>query len=299
MLSLIRQNILESATRYFSMNGYAATSIQDIADDCGIAKGSLYKFFQSKEDLFIAFHDSQQNALYSEIESIRANDTISLKEAFILETACHFKFFLNNKFIMHDIKELGPSKGQIAPYFYRLRANHLMYSKDGLLRFLGGEIEPNIWDLVMMYSGTMREYIFLIVFENKPLIVSDVAAYIVDRIEEMASCIIQKKTEPILQSVVMNDYLQCELEGRTISFAACRTNLLENLLSTIKELPITNFRKAELSDAVIILQEELAKESPKSVLVRALLEFVGQQHELSNSTKLIEKYVALQQGHCN
>ncbi|MBP1994448.1 AcrR family transcriptional regulator [Paenibacillus eucommiae] len=295
-MSIIRQNIMESAARYFSEHGYAATSIQEIADDCGIAKGSLYKFFQSKEDLFIAFHEAQQEALYTRVESIRADAALSLREVFILETECHFEFFLNNKFIMHDIKQLDASKGPIAPYFLQLRANLLKYSKEGLIRLLGEQFRPNIWDLVIMYNGIVREFIFLLLYENKPLNIKEIAVYIVDRVEEMAACIVQKKTQPLLSNTMMNHYMQCEKAGKSILIKEYRTSLLANLLSTTKELSITNFRKEELSDAITMLQEELAKESHKSVLVHALLDFVGKEHELKPIVRQLERYVCVKQA---
>lgn len=284
---------MESASRHFSLQGYAATSIQEIADDCGIAKGSLYKFFQSKEDLYVAFHDSQHIALETEIESIRSDASRSPREVFILETECHFKFFLNNKFVMHDIKELKDSNGDFSPYFLRLRASHLKFSKDGLTRLLGEDIGHYIWDLVMIYNGIVREFIFLLLFENKPLNVKEVAGYIVDRVEEMAACLVQKKTKPILQEALMNEYMQCEMAGKKISIAAYRTSLLDDLSSTLKELPTTNFRKAELSDAIALLQGELDNDKPKAVIVHALLDFIGKEHELQYIVKQLERLVCL------
>ncbi|MCQ6557117.1 TetR/AcrR family transcriptional regulator [Paenibacillus mendelii] len=292
-MSIIRQKIMESASRHFSLQGYAATSIQEIADDCGIAKGSLYKFFQSKEDLYVAFHDSQHIALETEIESIRSDASRSPREVFILETECHFKFFLNNKFVMHDIKELKDSNGDFSPYFLRLRASHLKFSKDGLTRLLGEDIGHYIWDLVMIYNGIVREFIFLLLFENKPLNVKEVAGYIVDRVEEMAACLVQKKTKPILQEALMNEYMQCEMAGKKISIAAYRTSLLDDLSSTLKELPTTNFRKAELSDAIALLQGELDNDKPKAVIVHALLDFIGKEHELQYIVKQLERLVCL------
>ncbi|WP_391116615.1 TetR/AcrR family transcriptional regulator [Psychrobacillus sp. L3] len=289
-MSIIRQNIIESATRHFSENGFAATSIQEIADDCGIAKGSLYKFFQSKEDLYITFHDSQQMAMYTKIENIRADATLSLREVFILETECHFEFFLNNKFIMHDIKKMNTSKGQFAPYFLRLRANHLKYSMECLIRFLGEVVHPNIWDLVTMYNGIAREFIFYVIYENKPLNIREIAVYIADRIEELAECILQKKTKPILQNSIMENCMQYEMEGNSIPVGEYRTSLLGNLLSTVKELSVTNFRKAELGESITLLQEELAKEAPKSILIHALLDFIGKEHALNNIVSQLKRY---------
>lgn len=43
--------IFEAAARLFSEKGYAATSLQDLADAVGLQKGSLYHYIDSKEDL--------------------------------------------------------------------------------------------------------------------------------------------------------------------------------------------------------------------------------------------------------
>ena len=45
------QEVLDTAVRLFSEKGYAATSIQDLADDLGMLKGSLYYYIDTKETL--------------------------------------------------------------------------------------------------------------------------------------------------------------------------------------------------------------------------------------------------------
>ena len=45
------QHILEAAMDLFSERGFETTSIQDIAQTAGIAKGTVYLYFKSKEDL--------------------------------------------------------------------------------------------------------------------------------------------------------------------------------------------------------------------------------------------------------
>ena len=45
------EEIHRAAARIFHRKGYAATSLQDIADEVGILKGSLYYYIDSKEDL--------------------------------------------------------------------------------------------------------------------------------------------------------------------------------------------------------------------------------------------------------
>lgn len=48
------EDIVDAAAQLFSEQGYAATSIQDIADSVGILKGSLYHYIHTKEDLLHA-----------------------------------------------------------------------------------------------------------------------------------------------------------------------------------------------------------------------------------------------------
>ena len=49
-----RQQLLDQATGLFRARGYSATSIDDIVKACGITKGSLYYYFESKEELALA-----------------------------------------------------------------------------------------------------------------------------------------------------------------------------------------------------------------------------------------------------
>jgi len=51
------QEILDVAQAFFARKGYDATSIQDIIDEVGIAKGTFYHYFRSKSDLLDAVVD--------------------------------------------------------------------------------------------------------------------------------------------------------------------------------------------------------------------------------------------------
>src|ERR1700742_1512223 len=58
------QDVLEAAVRVFHKKGYASSSIQDIADEVGVLKGSLYHYIDSKEDLLARlFEDSAAHFL--------------------------------------------------------------------------------------------------------------------------------------------------------------------------------------------------------------------------------------------
>ena len=46
-----RNEIYDVAIQVFNRKGYATASVQEIADEIGVLKGSLYYYIDSKEDL--------------------------------------------------------------------------------------------------------------------------------------------------------------------------------------------------------------------------------------------------------
>jgi len=49
-----KDRMVEAAAMLFAQNGYAGTSVADIAVQAKIGKGTVYEYFNSKEDLFFA-----------------------------------------------------------------------------------------------------------------------------------------------------------------------------------------------------------------------------------------------------
>lgn len=47
-----KQNIVDAAARSFSMFGYKATTMDQVAKIASVAKGTIYTFFKNKEELF-------------------------------------------------------------------------------------------------------------------------------------------------------------------------------------------------------------------------------------------------------
>lgn len=54
MRTATREKIQEAAIKLFSRKGFAATSVQDIAEEAGISTGLMYRHYKSKDDLFVA-----------------------------------------------------------------------------------------------------------------------------------------------------------------------------------------------------------------------------------------------------
>jgi TetR/AcrR family fatty acid metabolism transcriptional regulator len=60
--------ILDAALKTFVRRGYPATKVAEIAFEAGVAEGTLYNYFQSKEDLLLALFDEKWGGIIDEIK---------------------------------------------------------------------------------------------------------------------------------------------------------------------------------------------------------------------------------------
>ena len=64
-----REEILDAATKLFAKQGYAETDTQQLADKLGVGKGTLYRYFPSKRELFLAAADRGMRRLCEFIDA--------------------------------------------------------------------------------------------------------------------------------------------------------------------------------------------------------------------------------------
>lgn len=60
-----RAAIVDAAMRHFAEHGYEATRVQDIAQELGIAKGSVFQHFGDKQGLFVAAYRRAVTAFHA------------------------------------------------------------------------------------------------------------------------------------------------------------------------------------------------------------------------------------------
>jgi AcrR family transcriptional regulator len=65
-----RRAILLGAARAFARGGFDATNMDQIAHECGLAKGHIYHYFRSKEDIFTEIRCERVTRLIERFETI-------------------------------------------------------------------------------------------------------------------------------------------------------------------------------------------------------------------------------------
>jgi AcrR family transcriptional regulator len=93
----VREAILDAALGCFAQTGYEGTSVDDVAAAAKKSVGTLYNYFPSKEQIFLAL---AMRELQSDLEAIRAN--LHAARSFDEALGCLFGYVLHGFRSGHD-----------------------------------------------------------------------------------------------------------------------------------------------------------------------------------------------------
>lgn len=75
-----RQQIIDGAKIVFMQKGFDAASMNDITRQAGVSKGTIYVYFQNKEELFAALIETERNRILASAKHA-LNDAEPIQEA--------------------------------------------------------------------------------------------------------------------------------------------------------------------------------------------------------------------------
>ena len=120
-----RAEILTVAGRLFAERGLAATDLDRVARELGVGKGTIYRYFHSKEQLFLAAVDRGMTALSDQIhrDSDGAGDPL---ERVALAVRAYLSFFDANPWIVELLmQERAQFKDRPQPTYFAHRDAHI------------------------------------------------------------------------------------------------------------------------------------------------------------------------------
>jgi AcrR family transcriptional regulator len=68
--SVRKKQIMEKAKALFAEKGYHPVTVEEVAEACGVAKGTLYLYFDSKSDLFIEIFVTAHKEIIEQVREI-------------------------------------------------------------------------------------------------------------------------------------------------------------------------------------------------------------------------------------
>ena len=103
-----------AAAKVFAERGYAEASVQDVADELGILKGSLYHYIKTKEDLLFWLLEEVHRDVQEILEDVAGRPDVEPLERLSLYVRDQVLYNLDNleriSIYYHDVDRLGPER---------------------------------------------------------------------------------------------------------------------------------------------------------------------------------------------
>ena len=106
--------MLETAAQVFARRGYAAATVQDVADELGILKGSIYYYIKTKEDLLFRLLSAVHDDVDALLEEVAASDSSGpldrLAEYIRAQTTYNLRNLVRISVYYNDVDQLSDER---------------------------------------------------------------------------------------------------------------------------------------------------------------------------------------------
>ncbi|PLR83520.1 TetR family transcriptional regulator [Bacillus canaveralius] len=276
--------IIESAIKLFASKGFDATSIQEIANECGISKGAFYLYFKSKEALLLAIFEYYYERIQTRIQQIEA-ENLPPREKFLAQVITNYDEIIQHKeFIIMQAREQAiPFNDSIAEFIQKMRLEASKFFKESLLAIYGERAAPHVWDLTVMLKSIFHSYFEIIVFDKAEIDLNALAQYIINRADNLVEGLAQSGEMPILPPTLVEE----KLMGDT--FIGKKLNKSE-LIRKISETKQKLDKSEDLYITLDVLESEIRSDSPRMPVIKGMLANLKNENGTKELEDLINKF---------
>lgn len=153
-----RLRIIEEATRQFVTHGYRKAAMGDVAKATGIAKGTIYLYFETKADLLIATIAYEKYRTMSLLEGVFAAG-ISGRERLRRWVQAAIEMVLESPLLGRIATEMHEFDADLIARFVQVSTASRAQQEQFMQELVDAAIAPEVWDptdrheqMVVMYS---------------------------------------------------------------------------------------------------------------------------------------------------
>lgn len=285
-----REEIMRTAIHLFSKKGYAATSVQEIAHECKISKGTLYNFFESKEDLLIRVIQHNYDRMLRQAENLNLDASLPPKERLIQKIVVQFDGVRENRDYMSMLlRALPPDDNpKISMLMKRIQLTMTNWYKDCLIEAYGSKVDPYIWDLAVMLQGVLKEYTTIIFRDHKQIEFDEVARLVIESFDTIVHHM--SNVNPVLTQPEMEEYAAFQNKVKQKSPEEQLNYLLDELRGKVNAT-LNERDKTEFLAAVDTLQKEVHKKSPRRFMIQSILLYLSEDETCYSLVNQVEVHL--------
>lgn len=285
-----KEQIIKTAMQLFAVKGSSSTSMQEIAELCGISKGSLYLAFKSKEELersiyiycFRMIHDplqrEEQESSRTPREKLRNQIEILLNHVYELR-----------EFLQRQFQELAGKGVKDTPEWVRkINGPLLSWYQSRLESLYGQEILPYTGELFLMGHGMIYSYIWVLYNHESAVSIPRLADHLVDVMDTVAASLLAGRPAPLMSPAVLAGWIE-HFEGNP---RRSPLQLIKEMKAVLSSAPGMDPQSVEDAlESLTILESEILTPYPRRAIILGMLSnlrgYPQVLQELEELTKLV------------
>ncbi|AXI07777.1 TetR family transcriptional regulator [Oceanobacillus zhaokaii] len=270
-----KQLIMDKALELFAEQGFEATSVQQITEQCGISKGAFYLSFKSKDELISEMIDHFMIGIITNIDQVVKNtNNEELLYVFYYETFQSFD--KHSDFTKVLIKEQTHTINKELllkiSYYNSLLERTILSIIESIY---GDKIKQTKYDLLYCIKSFTGIYSELKLFYNVPFNLQSLAESFVEKTHLLA-----KHTTIPLISEEMVQAIKHPLNE----------DVTEEKLLEIIEKTIVEMKDSIEKDSLVLLKEELVEPALSPAIIKGLIENIRNQPECRWIAYLLQNF---------
>lgn len=171
-----RKLLLAHIAQYIAESEALDLTMQDIAEHCGVAKGTLYNYFSSKEDLLLAVVQDAVQPLFLQLEDLFAREEMPTEEKLkeIIRVKLRLLVTTRNLMKMYA-REVGHFKGPMAEpetpreIYMHEKTLWILEEYTSLMKNIFPAHQSRF--LAFMFYEYLRNFMAYVIYSNQELVV--------------------------------------------------------------------------------------------------------------------------------
>lgn len=265
-----RRDILRAAHQLFLEQGFVQTTIQQLADRVGIAKGAVYLHFRSKADVMTSLMRDLEEAVLSKAQEIAASDELDPVARLREQLRLQFEEVREQRLLFEIyVKDSGVALDEeLALFAQKSRVEWQLLQEDFVRKAFPRIDDRYATDVAVCLSGALNEYYSYVFLEAAEVDPEAVADLLVVQAAALVDALTETELPPVLERSKLRG--KAEIDEALESAAQARIDAaLQQIEAQAGKLPKAD--AAEIEETLDALRHGMAQEAPSRVVLQGLL----------------------------
>ncbi|GAB3065788.1 TetR/AcrR family transcriptional regulator [Virgibacillus ainsalahensis] len=274
-----KRKILETGMKIVAIKGYHATSIQEIANEAGVSKGTFYIYFHSKEEfittVFQYFFDQITSGFNNvQMEKHPPRKKLEIQINVLSNIVYQYKDVIT--LVLRENISIGENADKL---INQVKTGMFQWMRENIENIYKEKANDVLADAIIQLEGILHSYLNWIVIYDVPVERERLGSFVLRRMDDIINGMLERKEEPLTRM----DHIPALFQADESIDERLQDVLLE-VERKVETLAIDPSKRRQLQEVIKAMEREAEKEEKQPVVLQGLLAHFSRIPELQEAS---------------